>query len=326
MAGARSLREPGDVPPGGMPPPGPASAGSASTSAVAAKAADENFPVALRLLPSRRRRYLMAVYVFARTADDIGDRAPVADRLGLLAELEADLRRLYDSLPPPEPPREAARAAESGQSTRTAELPRLAPVRGLRQAVIDCGIPIGPFLDLIEANRQDQVITRYQSVDELFGYCRLSANPVGQIVLYIFDEFSAAKAKLSDAICTGLQLAEHWQDVAEDYRDGRIYLPAEDLAHYGCTEHDLTAPPAPAQLKRLLEFEVERASALLDAGAPLVGQLRGAARIAVAGYLAGGRAALAAIKAADYDVLAATPQPGRARTLGGLVLALVRGR
>lgn len=199
-------------------------------------------------------------------------------------------------------------------------------VRGLREAVSRCGIPMQPFLDLIEANRQDQVVTRYQTADDLFGYCRLSANPVGRVVLYIFNSFSAERAKLSDAICTGLQLAEHWQDVAEDYADGRVYLPAADMAEHGCAEQDLAEPHASPRLKKLMAFEVSRAKALLDAGAPLVGMLSGTARLAVAGYLAGGRAALAAIEAADYDVLAATPRPGKARTLAELTRALVRGR
>jgi squalene synthase HpnC len=290
--------------------------------AVAAKAADENFPVALRLLPSRRRRYLMAVYVFARTVDDIGDRAPVADRFRLLAEVETDLRRLYEDLAQKKPG--ATEPAESASPAATSA--RVPAVQGLRDAVADCAIPMQPFVDLIEANRQDQVTTRYQTFDDLLGYCRLSANPVGRIVLYVFGSFSPVRAKLSDSICTALQLAEHWQDVAEDFAAGRIYLPGAGLAEYGCTEADLGAAHASPQLRRLLEFEVRRASSLLDAGAPLIGTLRGAARLAVAGYLAGGRAALAAIAAADYDVLAATPKPGSGKTLAELGLAVVRGR
>ncbi len=282
------------------------------------QAADENFPVALRLLPSSRRRYLMAVYVFARTVDDVGDRAPVAERSGLLAELEADLRRLYDTV--------ARERGADAASPVSAGAPKLAAVTGLRSAVVDCGIPIQPFLDLIEANRQDQVVSRYQTFEDLRGYCRLSANPVGRIVLHVFGVFSIARAELSDAVCTGLQLAEHWQDVAEDFRDGRIYLPVQDLREYGCGEQDLAAPHSPEQLRRLLTFEVGRARALLDEGAPLIASLRGSARLAVAGYVAGGRAALAAIVAADYDVLAVTPRPGRARTLTELMLAIVRGR
>jgi squalene synthase HpnC len=291
----------------------PGKPGQATSHAiVAAKASKENFPVALRLLPSAKRRYLMAVYVFARTADDIGDRAPVAERSGLLAELEADVRRLYDSL------------GDGGE--RVPSRPVLPAVKGLREAVTGCRIPMQPFLDLIAANRQDQVVTRYQTAEDLFGYCRLSANPVGRIVLHVFNRFSLDRAELSDFICTGLQLAEHWQDVAEDYADGRIYLPAADMAEHGCAEHDLAEPHASPQLRELMAVEVERARALLDAGGPLVGTLAGAARMAVAGYLAGGRAALAAIEAADYDVLAVTPRPGKARTLAGLTRALIWGR
>jgi squalene synthase HpnC len=378
----------------------------------AARASGENFPVALRLLPARYRQHLMAVYGFARTTDDIGDRAPPDQRLGLLDELEADLRRLYArdagggalSMPAgsvgdaasagdagfardagsagdahPAGGAGAGRNAGSagagrnagsagaggsgevggsapgggsgqvdgtdrgggsgpvdglagdggqddGRAAGTPGLPRSRVVSALGPAVAECGIPIQPFLDLIQANRQDQVVARYQSFEDLVGYCRLSANPVGRIVLYVFGRFSQQRAELSDSVCTALQLAEHWQDVAEDLRAGRIYLPAEDLARHGCTEEDLAQPSASPAVRALLAFEVGRARAMLDAGAPLIGQLRGAARAAVAGYVAGGRAALAAIAAADYDVLRATPLPSKWRTARELVLAYARGR
>ena len=276
---------------------------------VAAKAAHENFPVALRLLPNRYRRRLMAVYVYARTVDDIGDQAAPAGRLRMLGELEADLERLY-----------------AGIGGTGANSPQWPAVRALDGVVTECGVPIEPFVDLIRANQQDQAVTRYQTFDDLLGYCRLSANPVGRIVLYIFGCFTQERAERSDLICTGLQLAEHWQDVAEDLRAGRIYLPLDDLTSYGCSESDLAASQASPAVRGLLAFEVSRARSLIDAGAPLVGTLRGAARAAVAGYVAGGRAALAAIAAADYDVLAATPRPGRAGTAAGLVAAFARGR
>jgi phytoene/squalene synthetase len=140
--------------------------------------------------------------------------------------------------------------------------------------------------------------------------------------LYVFGCFDPRRAELSDAICTGLQLTEHWQDVAEDMRAGRIYLPAVDMRSYGCTEQDLTQAHSAPALRRLLAFEVDRARAMIDSGAPLIRTLRGAARVAVAGYVAGGRAALAAISAADFDVLAATPRPGKARLAAELVAAL----
>ena len=297
----------------------PAAASGAAVDAVdpgAGRAAGENFPVALRVLPTSRRRYLMAVYGFARTADDIGDQAPPDQRLGLLDELEADLRRLYAGRDGTHDPGQGGDGAE----------PRSRVVGALGPAVTDCGIPMQPFLDLIQANRQDQAVSRYQAFEDLLGYCRLSANPVGRIVLYVFGSFSAPRAELSDSVCTALQLAEHWQDVAEDLHAGRIYLPAQDMDTFGCSERDLAQASAPPQVRELIAFETRRASTLLDAGAPLIGTLRGAARAAVAGYVAGGRAALAGIAAADHDVLRATPRPRKRRVAAELALAYARGR
>jgi squalene synthase HpnC len=299
----------------GGPRPEAPSATAAASAAVDAidpgfvRASGENFPVALRLLPTSRRSYLMAVYGFARTADDIGDRAPPEQRTRLLDELEDDLRRLYA---------ERGAAGTAGPQTRV--------VRGLGPAVADCGIPMQPFLDLIQANRQDQVVRRYQSFEELRGYCRLSANPVGRIVLHVFGCFSERRAELSDSVCTALQLAEHWQDVAEDFRADRIYLPAQDMKEYGCTEADLSLATAPPQLRALIAFETDRATVMLNAGAPLIGTLPGAARVAVAGYVAGGRAALAAIAAAGHDVLRGAPKPRKQRLAAELLLAYARGR
>jgi squalene synthase HpnC len=277
------------------------------TSQAAGQAAGENFPVALRLLPRRYRQHLAAVYGFARSADDMGDKAPVAERLALLDELEADLARLYR----PEPGSDG---------------PRLPVVAALAPAVVQCAIPEQPFLDLIQANRQDQAVTRYESFAGLLGYCELSANPVGRIVLHVFGVATPRRGELSDLVCTALQLAEHWQDVAEDLRAGRIYLPAEDMDRFGVTENDLAAPSAKAGVRELIAFETGRARDLLDQGAPIVGTLRGAARAAVAGYVAGGRAALAAIAASGHDVLAATPRPGKRRVAAELVKAYVSGR
>ncbi len=292
------------------------------TEGAQAQAPAENFPVALGMLPARYRTHLMAVYRFARTVDDIGDEAERSDsaspagqapdgsqgslaaqRIALLDEVDADLGRLYAGQPP------------------TSEV-----IGQLAATVTECGIPAQPLRDLIQANRQDQQVSRYQTFAELAGYCRLSANPVGRIVLYVFGAYTAERAELSDRVCTALQLAEHWQDVAEDLRAGRIYLPAEDLARYGCTEADLAEPTAGPKVRALMTYEVMRASALLNSGAPLIGTLRGAARVAVAGYVAGGRAALAAIGAAGHDVLSATPRPAKPRLLAELVRAYVRGR
>jgi squalene synthase HpnC len=276
---------------------------------VVANASGENFPVALRLLPARHRRHLTNLYFFARLTDDLGDEArdPQADvselRLRLLDELAADVDRIYAGGTPQSP-----------------------VMRAMADTVRECGVPARPLLDLIQANRQDQQVTRYRTFAELEQYCELSANPVGQIVLYIFGVATLQRIALSDSICTALQLAEHWQDVAEDLGNGRIYLPGEDLERYGCTEADLAAPTAGPAVRELMIFETDRASRLLDEGAPLVGTLRGGARLAVAGYLAGGRAALAAIRAQQHDVLRGTPRPRKRRLAGELVKAYVRGR
>src|SRR6202035_1564437 len=200
-------------------------------------------PVALRLLPARYRRHLTAVYGFARSADDIGDEAPPAERLALLDELEAALRRLSQSGP-----------GWTG--------PRLPVIRALGPAVAQCAIPAQPFLDLIQANRQDQVVTRYQTFDELLAYCRLPPNPVARIVLRVFGSATPPRERLSDLVCTALQLAKHWQDVAEDLRAGRVYLPGEDLAGHGVTEADLAAPSASPQVRALMEVQVHRAAGL----------------------------------------------------------------
>jgi squalene synthase HpnC len=279
---------------------------------VVANASGENFPVALRLLPERYRRHLTALYGFARLTDDLGDEAREADgsgradadlRLGLLDELTADVHRIYEGKTPDAP-----------------------VMQQMAVTVTECEVPARPLLDLIQANRQDQQVTRYATFAELGRYCELSANPVGRIVLCIFGAATPERIELSDRICTALQLAEHWQDVAEDLARGRIYLPADDLARFGVTEADLAEPAAGPGVRDLMRFETDRARQLLDQGAPLVGTLRGAARLAVAGYLAGGRAALAAIRAQQYDVLSATARPRKPRMAVELAKAYARGK
>ena len=281
---------------------------------VVVNAPGENFPVALRLLPARHRRHLTNLYFFARLTDDLGDEArdpgpPTSRNTGcpasprLLDELAADVDRIYSG-----------------------ETPQSPVMQAMAETVRECGVPAQPLHDLIQANRQDQRVTRYPAYPDLEQYCELSANPVGQIVLYIFGVATAERIALSDNICTALQLAEHWQDVAEDLGNGRIYLPGEDLERFGCTEADLAAPAVSQAVRKLMIFETNRASRLLDQGAPLVGTLRGAARLAVAGYLAGGRAALAAIRRQHYDVLAGTPRARKPRLAAELVMAYLRGR
>jgi squalene synthase HpnC len=285
--------------------------------AVAAKASAENFPVALRVLPKRWRAHLTALYGFARLTDDIGDEplpglppgateeTITATRLGLLDELQGDVARIYDD---------------------TAPEPDLNAIKDLKRTVRDCAIPARPLYDLIQANRQDQLVTRYDTYEDLAAYCELSANPVGQVVLYIMGAATPERIAASDSICTALQVIEHTQDVAEDLANGRIYLPRQDMDTYQVTEADLGEPSASERVRDLIKFEADRARRLLDDGAPLVGTLKGAARLAIAGYVAGGRATLKAIEANGYDVLRSTPRPGKTDTLALMASCYIKGR
>ena len=274
----------------------------ADAAAVRGKARAENFPVAPVLLPRHARSHLLAIYGYARLVDDTGDEAP-GDRLALLDRIEHELLGIYQ-----------------GRAPRHPVLATLAPT------IHALALPPEPFLRLLAANRQDQVVRSYATWQDLLGYCRLSANPVGHLVLAVFGAATPERLCLADAVCTALQLVEHWQDVAEDRRRGRVYLPQEDLDRFGCGVADLAAPRASSALRRLLAFEADRTRALLDQGAPLVGTLPWPFRLAAAGFVAGGRAALAALAAAGYDVLSATPRPRRGRLARELAAAAVRGR
>ncbi|MDX6664674.1 MAG: hypothetical protein QOG68_880 [Solirubrobacteraceae bacterium] len=252
-----------------------------------AQAGSENFPVATRIVGARRRSQLLAIYGFARLVDDAGDEA-AGDRSALLDEIEADLDRLYASATPEHPVLQA-----------------LVPtVRAL-------DLPSGPFRRLIEANRRDQVIDRYPSFEALLDYCQLSAAPVGELVLHVCGAAAPDRIRLSDQVCAGLQVTEHLQDVAEDRERGRVYLPAEDLARFGCTDADFRAQAPSRAFTELMAFEVNRARSLLAAGAPLIRCLEPRAALAVAGFVAGGRAALDAVEGAGYNVLSARPRPTR---------------
>ncbi|MER6846969.1 squalene synthase HpnC [Streptomyces flaveolus] len=281
------------------------------------KAANENFPVAPFFLPRDWRTDLMAVYGFARLVDDIGDGdlAPggadarllgvpedrADDRLLMLDAFEADLRRVFDGTP------------------RHPLLRRLEPTVRRRSLTPE------PFLGLIAANRQDQLVGRYETYDDLLAYCELSANPVGRLVLAVTGTSTPERIRHSDRICTALQIVEHLQDVAEDLTRDRVYLPAEDMARFHVQEADLAAPTAGASVRALIAFEAGRARELLNEGAPLVGSVHGRLRLLLAGFVAGGRAALGAITATGHDVLPGPPKPGKVRLLRE-VGATLRGK
>jgi squalene synthase HpnC len=248
--------------------------------AVLDRMSGENFPVALRLLGGSARRALVAVYGFARLVDELGDEAE-GDRSELLDWVEHELELALAGGRPEHP-----------------------VMRSLAEVLASRRLPEDPLRRLIQANRRDQTVTRYRTFEELLGYCQLSAAPVGELVLHVFGVATTERVALSDWICAGLQLVEHLQDVGEDYRRGRIYMPAQDMARFGCRPAELGAPTASDSVRALIAFEVERARALLAAGAPLVRLLPGVRpRLAVAAYLAGGRAALHAIERKGYDTL-----------------------
>jgi squalene synthase HpnC len=278
------------------------------------KATSENFPVAPFFLPKAWRADLMAVYGFARLVDDIGDGdlapggadarllgvspAESEDRLVLLDAFEADLRRVFDGTP------------------RHPLLRRLQPTVRRRSLTPE------PFLGLIAANRQDQLVARYETYDDLLAYCELSANPVGRLVLAVTGTSTPERIRLSDAICTALQIVEHLQDVAEDLGRDRIYLPAADMKRFHVQETDLSAKTASASVRALVAYEAQRARDLLNEGAPLVGSVHGRLKLLLAGFVAGGRAAIRAIAAAEYDVLPGPPRPGKVQLLreAGVIL------
>jgi squalene synthase HpnC len=285
---------------------GPAGLGGGSSTVgdtqLRAKQRAENFPVALRVLPRRVRRHLVAVYDVVRVIDDLGDEA-AGDRTAQLEAFAEDLARVWD-----------------GGAPQAAVLRRLVPT------VRATGLPRELFDRMVAANLQDQRVSEYATYDELRAYCTLSADPVGRMVLHVFGVTSDTAGELSDRVCSALQLVEHWQDVAEDRRNGRVYLPKEDMAQYGVSPSDLDSATATAGLRRLMAFETERAAALLDSGAPLVGMVRGWARLAVAGYVAGGRAAVDALRRCRGEVLAGTPRTRRRDVLRHLPrLLLTRG-
>ena len=275
--------------------------GAPAAEAVMARVRGENFPVASRVLPRRRRGDLLALYGFARLLDELGDSYD-GDRVEALDWLEAELDRAFEG---------------------HARHPLMV---ALQPTLREHALAREPFVRLIEANRLDQHVSRYRSWEQLRGYCALSADPVGELVLAVFGVATPERIALSNSICTALQLLEHCQDVVEDLARGRVYLPAEDLERFGCPVEDLASANATSALRATVAFEVARARALLSDGAPLIDTLRGRARVAVAAFVAGGRSGLDAIERAGYDVLAGAPPVSRTRRAWALMATLLERR
>ena len=264
--------------------------GELSPEVVLGRIGRENFPVALRWLPRALRSDLVAIYGVARLIDEVGDAAR-GDRLALLDEVEADLR-----------------AAFTG-AARHPLLRRLTPVAAAHDLSPD------PFVRLVDANRFDQRTPDLASWDALRDYCRLSAEPIGELVLRVFGQATDTNLRDSAAVCTALQVLEHCQDVAEDARAGRCYLPADDRARFGVSPGDLVAAPASEALRRCVALQAERSRALLVHGDALCARLRGFARPVVAGYAAGGWATAAALERAEFDPNRHAVRPRRSTTL-----------
>jgi squalene synthase HpnC len=263
----------------------------------------ENFTVANWLLGRETRAHLMALYGYARLVDDVGDEVS-GDRLALLDVIEGELGVIYASSPPGEPDHPV--------------------MRELARTVRACGLPADPLRRLIAANRLDQTQTRYATFAQLLDYCRLSATPVGELVLGVFGAATPARIALADRVCAGLQIAEHLQDIAEDHARGRVYLPREDLIRFGCDDEALSGTPN-APLRALIAFEARRARSLLGSGAPLARTLPPRPRIAVAGFVAGGRAALDGLPGGGRDGGTGTRR-SRARAFAPAFLRSVLGR
>jgi squalene synthase HpnC len=253
----------------------------------------ENFTVASFLLPRWLRPHFYNVYAYCRWADDLADETDDPQKsLDLLDWWERQLRDCFE-----------------GRAVHPVFI-------ALKETIARFKIPIEPFADLLTAFRQDQSVTRYETFDRLLEYCRFSANPVGRLVLFLGECFSEDRAKWSDAICTGLQLANFCQDVARDWRRGRVYLPQDECHHHGYTEAMFAAGQCNDAFRRLLTEQVERAEGFLRSGLPLIRQIPKTLRLDVALFLHGGLAIFRAIRRQNFDVWTRRPTVAKCEKLG----------
>ena len=252
----------------------------------------ENFSVATWFLPKRLRQHFFNVYAYCRISDDLGDETgDCAASLQLLDEWESELNACY-----------------SGASRHPVFVALAGTVREFE-------IPKHEFSDLLTAFRQDQTTTRYQTFDDLLGYCRYSANPVGHLVLYLCGYRDEERQRLSDFTCTALQLANFWQDVTADFGKGRIYLPVEDLRRYGVSEDEIRASQNTGQFCELMRFEVQRAREWFERGFPLVGKVSQDLAIDIELFSRGGQEILNSIERQAFAVLGNRPAISKSRKL-----------
>jgi squalene synthase HpnC len=252
----------------------------------------ENFSVATWFLPRRLRQHFFNLYAYCRISDDLGDEVGDPDAsLQLLDEWQAELDACY------------------------AGSPRHPVFVALAETVRKFDIPRQPFADLLKAFRQDQTISRYETFEDLLGYCRYSADPVGHLVLYLCGYRDPERRALSNFTCTALQLANFWQDVSADYSKGRIYLPLEDLRRYKVNEEDIAGARNTPAFCEVMRFEVERARDWFKQGWPLARQVDRELAVDIELFSRGGREILNAIERQGHAVLGRRPAISKARKL-----------
>lgn len=261
----------------------------------------ENFPLVSWLLPRRLHQHFYNVYAYCRWADDLGDEIGDPERsLELLAWWREELAACY-----------------AGE-------PRHPVFVALRRSIDEFTIPRQPFLDLISAFEQDQRVREYDTFDQLRDYCRRSADPVGRLVLFLCRQHNERNVAWSDSICTGLQLANFWQDVSRDFDMGRIYLPREDYERFGYTRTDFDAHRTNTAFLELMRFEVERARQFLRGGLPLVPVLPGRLQVDIDLFARGGLKILERIERIDYRVWDRRPVVTKGDAVGLLCGAVLR--
>jgi squalene synthase HpnC len=261
----------------------------------------ENFHVVSFLLPKKLHQDFYNVYSFCRWADDLGDEIGDTDEsLRLLAWWRGELHRAF--------------AGEASHPVYVA----------LCETIVRHDLPAEPFQDLITAFEHDQRVARYANWDEVFGYCRYSANPVGRLVLYLCGYRDAGRQRLSDATCTALQLANFWQDVSVDLEKGRIYLPLDLLARNGVSEQDVVARRFTPQFAAAMREAVAKARELFHEGLPLAGMVNRRLSLDLELFSRGGLKILDKIEAQAYDVLSRRPAIGKTERAALLIRALIR--
>ena len=268
----------------------------------------ENFHVASWFLPKALRPHFHSIYAYCRISDDLGDEVPdPAQALALLDLWGRELDACYE-----------------GRARHPVFV-------ALAETIRACSIPKEPFADLLVAFRQDQAVTRFETMQDVLAYCHYSANPVGRLVLYACGEVNQENFRLSDATCSALQLANFWQDVRVDFAKGRVYLPQADMRRFGVSDNTIAAGLATPEFRALLRYEIETTRTMFQEGLPLIGRVQRDLALDLDLFSRGGLEILRAIERRDYDVLSARPAITKAtklqlalRALSGKMLPFLR--